>query len=117
MNTQIKEIEIVLENCDYILLSTKQLGMFLIDDIHITIHRNALNSISKFSVADTIFIEIYNRKKNQKLYRLHNHHDITSIWITYENDEQECYYCNYEEPERTRRCTWSTKYKSINFYN
>lgn len=99
MNKDVKKIEIVFENCETLVIPIERIGQFILDDIHQHISRIALNSVQKHEVADTIFIEIFNRKRNKKLYRISDYKDITQIYITYDDSSEECYFTDYREPE------------------
>ena len=62
MNTeQIKRIDIIFENCEILYIPIERIGLLTVDNIHTTINRTAINSFDKYTVADTIFIEIFNR--------------------------------------------------------
>lgn len=99
MTKSVEKIELVFENCETLIIPIKRIGHFIIDDIHKCIHRIAMNSISELNIADTIFIEIFNRKRNPNLYRISNYKDITQIWLTFNDSSEECYYVDYKEPE------------------
>lgn len=94
---KLKEITLILENCDAITIDGKYIGRFLVDDLHSYIGRTALNSFDKVDVADTIIIEIH-KDANKERYqfdqtqyedfkqmtfdRLLNYKDITGIEFT-----------------------------------
>lgn len=42
---KVKEIVLVLENCEYIKIPTKHLANIIIEDIDMSVRRNAINSI------------------------------------------------------------------------
>jgi len=56
---KIKQIELILENCDVITIDGKYIGDFLIDNIHTSIARIACNAIEEMRYADTIMMEIH----------------------------------------------------------
>lgn len=84
---KLKEITLVLENCECITIDGKYIGDFLVEDIRTSIQRIACNAIDKMDVAYTFAIEIH--KDANKLHsefdrkpifdRLISWDDITSI--------------------------------------
>lgn len=67
MDSGLKEITFVFENCDYITIDGKYVGHFLVDDIKTSFERIACNSISKMDVAETFVIEIH-KDANKERY-------------------------------------------------
>ena len=107
----IKEICFVLENCDTITFPANVIGNFEIRDINEEVRRIAINSITKLTYANSIFVEIY-RDGNidysqfgfidesiKKFERLKDSNDITSIEIKYEDDTIDSYYVDYKESD------------------
>ena len=84
---KLKEITLVLENCELITIDGKYVGDFLVEDIRTSIQRIACNAIDKMDVAYTFAIEIHKdaNKLNSQFDRkpifdrLTSWDDITSI--------------------------------------
>lgn len=98
MSKSIKKVEIVFENCESLIVPIERIGKFVIDDIHKHINRVALNSVEEHETSMTVFIEIFNRKRNKKLYRISDYKDITQIYLIFDDSSEACYFVNYEEP-------------------
>lgn len=107
--TKVKEIELVLENCEYIKVPTKHLANLIIEDIDISIRRNAINSIDKLQTANSILIEIikpetiktlglFNEDDEESLScskRLIQHEDITSVEVIYDDGSKEEFFVDW----------------------
>lgn len=55
---KLKYITFVLENCDSITIDGKYVGNFIVDNLHTSIKRIAMNVIERIDIADTFVIEI-----------------------------------------------------------
>ena len=99
MSRCVEKIELVFENCESLVLPIKRIGKFIIDDIHKGINRSTVNSINEWDTADTVFMQIFNRNRTKKLYRICNFQDITAIYLTFDDNDEKCYYVDYDEPE------------------
>lgn len=107
--TKVKEVVLVLENCEYINIPTKHLGNIIIEDIDISIRRNAINSIDKQMSAKSIYLEIIKPETIKTLgffgeddeeniscsKRLVQFEDITSVEIIYDNNSKEEYFVDW----------------------
>lgn len=107
--TKVKEIELVLENCEYIKIPTKHLGNIIIEDIDTSVRRNAINSIDKEQTANNIYLDIikpetiktiglFDEDDEESLSsskRLIQHEDITSVGVIYDDGSKENYYVDW----------------------
>ena len=94
----VKKIELVFENCDYVEIQPEDIANLVINNISEKIRRIACNSISKYKVIDDMVITLTRNANKQyaplgfiedKEYifdRITGWNDITSIDITYEDD-------------------------------
>ncbi|UXU70182.1 hypothetical protein [Mammaliicoccus sciuri] len=103
---KVKEIELVLENCEYIKIPTNHLANLIIEDIDISVRRTAMNSIDKIQTANSIYIEITepetiktigffdedDERSPNCFERLTEYEDITSVIVIYDDDTKENYY-------------------------
>ena len=101
--TKVKEIVLVLENCEYIKIPTKHLGNIIIEDVDMSVRRTAINAIDKIQTANSIYLEIikpeiiktlgmFNEDDEESLscsQRLMQHEDITSIEVAYDDSKEE----------------------------
>lgn len=101
--TKVKEIVLVLENCEYIKIPTKHLGNIIIEDVDMSVRRTAINAIDKIQTANSIYLEIikpeiiktlgmFNEDDKESLscfQRLMQHEDITSIEVAYDDSKEE----------------------------
>lgn len=108
--TKVKEIVLALENCEYIKIPTKHLSNIIIEDIDISVRRNAINSIDKLQTANSIYLEIikpetiktlglFDEDNEESLScskRLIQHEDITSVEVIYNDDSKEIYYVDWD---------------------
>ena len=109
--SNVKKIDIVFENVDYITFDKSDIGQFIISDIRENIYRAGCNAIIKTKSASLIAFEI-KAKANVKhnafdieiddeqettFKRIENCHDITSIEIFYDNDEKDIIIVNWNE--------------------
>ena len=100
----IKEIMLVLENCECITFSRKHIGQFLLDDIHTTIAREGANYIGKSVQAGKFALEVKNdanisKTSTDKLpfNRIVSYGDICQVNIVYKTGKEDSYYIDYEE--------------------
>ena len=114
---KLKNIVLVLENCDTINIPGKYVGDIELTELKTEISRWACNSIDKLDFCEYFFIEIYKDAniidyafdqieedfQYNKFDRLHQYNDITSIELTLvdENNKETIYqyYVSYEEKE------------------
>ena len=108
--TKVKEIELVLENCEYIKIPTKHLGNIIIEDIDTSVRRNAINSIDKLQTANSIYLDIIKPETIKTLglfdeddeeslscsKRLIQHADITSVEVAYDDNSKEEYFVDWD---------------------
>lgn len=99
MSKCVEKIDIIFENCETLTIPIERIGKFVMDDFHKSVHRTAVNAINEWEIANTIFIEIYNRKRTKKLYRICNYQDITQIWLTFDDLSEKCICVDYQEPD------------------
>lgn len=108
--TNVKEIELTLENCEHIKIPSGHLGNIVIEDIDISIRRNAINSIDKLQTANSIYLDIIKPEtiKTLRLFdeydegspncstRLIKYADITSVEVIYNNGSKETYFVDWD---------------------
>ncbi|WP_323705936.1 hypothetical protein P3U41_05915 [Mammaliicoccus sciuri] len=108
--TKVKEIVLVLENCEYIKIPTKYLANIIIEDIDISVRRNAINSIDKLQTANSIYLDIIKPETIKTLglfdeddeeslscsKRLIQHADITSVEVAYDDNSKEEYFVDWD---------------------
>lgn len=101
--TKVKEIVLVLENCEYIKIPTKHLANLIVEDIDISVRRTAINSIDKQMSAKSIYLEIIKPETIKTLglfdeddeeslncsQRLIQYNDIASVEVIYDNSKEE----------------------------
>jgi len=112
MQEQIEKIEIILENCEMIIIEGKYIGDLSIEDIKYSIHRDACNSISEWLTCKELSMSI-NRNANldteeiwtlgltdnkrDQFARINNHSDITSIYIYFADNKVKHIYVPWNE--------------------
>ena len=108
--TKVKEIVLVLENCEYINIPTKHLANIIIEDIDISVRRNAINSIDKLQIANSIYFDIIKPETIKTLglfdegdeeslscsKRLIQYADITSVEVAYNDNSKETYFVYWD---------------------
>lgn len=108
--TKVKEIELVLENCEYIKIPTEHLANIIIEDIDISVRRTAINSIDKQMSANSIYLDIIKPETIKSLglfdgedeeslscsKRLIQHADITSVEVAYDDNSKEEYFVDWD---------------------
>lgn len=100
----VESITFVFENCEFIEIPMKYVGLFYINDITSNIKRFALNSVKKIDVAKELFIEIfsegdekYNRYcKSGKFERILQYRDIVYVEIKYSDGNVDTIYVDYD---------------------
>jgi len=111
MEKELKELVITFENCEDIVIPRNAIGEFSIDGIHTIVKRIASNSISEYTVADEIIMEIFkegNQKyrpfggleENETLTRLSEYKDITSITVKFTDQTEEIFWVCYDEGDK-----------------
>lgn len=113
MDANIKSIELVLENCEDILIEGKHIGHFYLSDIRYSIQkvgRNTLKlntcrhlSISINREADAKYCWYDMESDHTKFHRLGTFRDITSIRVNFEDDTSEHYYVDWSNDEYTNQ--------------
>ena len=104
----LKNIEIIFENCETMTIPKNCIGEFHIGKIRTEINRIACNSIAKYQIADSFYIEIYNTcnieykpfgfdENMKKFDRLNAYNDITGIDVFYTDGTCDSFSVNYEE--------------------
>lgn len=100
---EVKYIELLLENCENIVLPRNVLGNVYIGKIYNEVARIACNSIRRVTCADEVALEIFpeantlgvrvpNFNDNTILDRLCKYRDVTHINVVYEDDTKQ-YIC------------------------
>lgn len=106
---KIKEIVLVLENCEYINIPTKHLANIIIEDIDVSVRRTAINSIDKQMLAKSIYLEIikpetiktlglfgeYDENGLSCFKRVLQYEDITSVEVIYDDNSKEVYFVDW----------------------
>ena len=106
----IKEIHLILENCDWITIKRKHIGEFVLQDFERQICRQGMNRIGELKFANKFLIEIY-KDANTKVEspfgkynvfdRLTEWADITGVEIVFKTGESEYYYVDYDSKEES----------------
>lgn len=100
---EIKDIELVLENCEIIKIRKENLGIFMIDNIKRSIRRVAVNSISSGLYSDKVVMQI-NAHANENSFssygsvpfdRLREFNDIAAVYVNYKDGHQEGIYVDW----------------------
>lgn len=108
--TKVKELELVLENCEYIKIPTKHLANIVIEGIDIRVRRNAINNIEKLQTASSIYLNIIKPETIKTLglfgeadeeslscsKRILQYEDITSVVVVYEDNTKEEYFVDWD---------------------
>jgi hypothetical protein len=115
MSNGINKIELVLENCESLIIEGKYIGDFIIDNIKTTITRQGCNYIGKYQYCEDLALEIssiantnypvpWGGMSDCTLFqRLSNHRDITSIKVYYDDIETpDVLYVEYEAEVENR---------------
>lgn len=105
---QIKSIDIIFENCEYISVNEKDVIYIEMNDVKNHIFRIARNYIADLFYSDDIII-ILNKEAKTKgsiftkdltgIDRIKKYNDITSIEIKYENDSTKEIYIDWQESD------------------
>lgn len=108
MSKEVKYIELIFENCDWVRF-TEGVGHFHLGKFETSIDRIAMNSIRKHTLVKEVAMQIskdakYQRDKNfddntHIFERIVEWNDITHVDIGYEDGSEESYYVDYVEPE------------------
>ena len=97
------------ENCEEMSIPYSMIGVFIVDGIRDVIRRISVNEINKYSVADTVVMELFNEgdvpyipfgsdnDETTKFERLKKWRDIAQIIISYDDGTEERYLMNYDE--------------------
>lgn len=106
--TQIKSVQLALENCETIEIGKEDIGKFYVSDIKRSISRRAVNSISDSLSAEEVCIQISSKANCHKSFistwhdgevkpfdRLMKHDDITALCINYQDGKSEHIYVNW----------------------
>lgn len=97
---EVKQIELVFENCEDMTFLPKQIGAFWCSDITAQVGRIACNSISKQLWCKELFLELYpvanqkydsfgHKSEDTTFERICRFDDITGIEITYEDGSKD----------------------------
>lgn len=107
MSKAVKEIHLVLENCEFIVVPTKYLADVVIEDITQKISREAINSVSKSLTAKSVYLEILKPSdlkvvglmREDRDYtckeRISDGGDITCLQVVYKDDSYEDYWVEW----------------------
>ena len=98
MSKQVEKIVIIFKNCESLNIPIERIGHFVIDDIYEHRTITSVGSVYKRNVANTVFIEIFNRKRTKKLYRINECKDITQIWLILDDLSEIGYFVDYKKP-------------------
>ena len=105
----VKSIELVFENCEYVTIPSEFIGTLELDGIRQHISRVASNCISKMTAIKNVAIEIFKNadgehspfgmesEKTTIFGRITSCDDITSIIVNYDDESSETLYVDYEE--------------------
>lgn len=112
MSNKVKEIHLVLENCEYVVVSTKYLPQIVLSEITHEITREAMNSVSKSLKVKSAYIEIIKPDtiKVNDLFgdeeedyvckrRIVDGGDITAIQVIYKDNSSEYYWVEWNEED------------------
>jgi len=100
---EIKDIELVLENCEIIKIQKENLGVFMIDNIKRSIRRVAVNSVSSGLYSDKVVMQI-NSLANENSFssygsvpfdRLREFNDVAAVYVNYKNGHKELIYVDW----------------------
>lgn len=94
---ELKNIALVLENCEVVTIDKKNLGHFYIGDIKTSYSRGD-KYLVKSQICDEFIVEI-SRDLNQ-IERLHKCNDITQIWIEDVNGREEQFFVKWDENDK-----------------
>ncbi len=107
MNNKVKEIHLILENCEYVVVPTKHLAEVILSEIVHEITREAINSVTKSLKTKLVYLEVL-KPEELKVYgfgeefddytckeRINNGGDITGIQIIYQDDSSEHYWVEW----------------------
>lgn len=121
--TKVKEIVLVLENCEYIKIPTKHLGNIIIEDVDVSVRRIAINSIDKQMSAQSIYLDIIKPETIKTLglfgeddenslscsKRVLQYEDMTSVVVIYDDDSKEEYFVDWNRGNEYINSYQSTK--------
>lgn len=107
---KVKEVVLVLENCEYIKIPTKHLANIIIEGIDISVTRNAINNVAKLQTANSIYFDIINPETIKTLglfnegdeeilscsKRLIQYADITSVEVVYNDNSKDEYFVDWD---------------------
>lgn len=109
---EVRSIEFVFENCEYLELKSHLLGSVNILGIRESIRRIDSNSVQRYKSADEIVLEIlpgaaneeycpfgFEDKKTNKMERLSDYNDITHIIVKYKDGTMDDISVDYDEGE------------------
>lgn len=107
---EVKEIQLVLENCEVIYVPVKVIGQINIEGLSRSIYRQACNSISDSEECDEFVIQIHRSfdtsehgsgftkdDKTLPFKRISDYSDITAIVVKYEDDSEEYIFVPWNE--------------------
>lgn len=95
----IKEIEIVLGNCEVIKIPGNNIGWIDISSIHHRVYRAAINYIQSINIADNVELELLPDTNDKAVKRLSSCNDIVWLEIEYDDNNREIYYVDYDGNE------------------
>lgn len=95
----IKSIDIIFENCDYIKINRNDIGDLYLGGISKSIHLFS-NAVVEIWAADKVYLNIKNNKGKTEfgtsLERQLKNKDITSLKIYYTDETEEIIYCKWK---------------------
>jgi hypothetical protein len=103
---EVKQIDVVFENCEVVTFPKEYIGQFYLGELKEVISRRACNQIDKHLLADKLILEVRDRAAlNTKTYsgnafdRVKAYDDITHIDIIYEDGSNDYIGLDYDEGE------------------
>lgn len=108
MSKEVKEIHLVLENCEAVVVPTKYLAGVVIEDIAQKFSREAINSVSKSLTAKSVYLEILKPSElkvdsfvgESEDYtckeRINDGGDIACLQIVYKDNSHEDYWVEWD---------------------
>lgn len=114
---EIKQIQLVFENCESIEIDRKYIGDLKIDNIKESICRVASNSISSFKTCKVFLLSVNHlADTKQSIKRLLQYNDITSVIVLFEDGSKDSFRVkwNYDDSQYNRyQETYRNKYGDI----
>lgn len=107
---ELYSMELIFENCESMVIPKTAIGYLSVEGIHTRVAKIAMNSISKYTVADEIAMEILKcvddeeyhpfgiaDETQSRLKRMSAYDDITAVCLKYEDGSEDTFYVDYDE--------------------